>query len=511
MNKDKRKTILIILLILFILFTTLLVRGLLVYYSHYTADDSLITFRYAENIASGKGFVYNEGEKVLGTSTPLYTLFLALLVKLGLPIGWMARIINICADCLTGTIIFLFLKKFKIGVAAFAALFYVLFPRVVVWSVSGMETSLYVLFIVLSLYFYFKDDFDLTSLFLGLTILTRMDGIILGLAILIDFIWRYKKIPLKIVLGSFAVVLPWLIFSFVYFGSPIPNSVPGKKALYEGTMWETPKWKIFWEFLFLKTKIGWPLLLLSLAGVYRVLTKTKSYGIIVLWTFLYLLFFFFSGTKIHMWYYVPFYLGYLSLAALGLGLVFEKAEAIWRKMLELSKDGKRILPSLKILGIAFLSALCILAGLIYFRQMKHTFKAIAAEQIALEGIHKQIGLWLLENTQPNDMICAEDIGYMGYYSKRYILDQDGLVSPQAIPFNKSRNRLGLLEKYKPPYFVIGFAGPYFSQVIQSDWFKNNYEKRATFNEGSVNLDRAKISLKDFDFRVCEYNIYKRIF
>lgn len=507
MNKDNRKTILIIILIVF---TTLLVRGLLVYCSNYTADDSLITFRYAENIASGKGFVYNEGERVLGTSTPLYTLLLALLVKLGLPIGWMARIINIGADGITGTVIFLFLKKFKIGVATFAALFYVLFPRVVVWSVSGMETSLYVLFVVLSLYFYHKENFDLTSLFLGLTILTRMDGIILGLAILLDFVWRYRKIPVKIVLGSFAVVLPWLIFSIIYFGSPIPNSVAGKKALYEGTMWETPKWRIFWEFLFLKTKIGWPLLALSLAGVYRVLTRAKSYGIIVLWTFLYLFFFFFSETKIHMWYYVPFYLGYLSLAALGLGLVFEKAEEIWRKMLELSQIRTRILPSLKILGIAFLSALCILVGLIYFRQMKHTFRAIAAEQIALEGIHKGIGLWLLENTQPDDTICAEDIGYMGYFSGRYILDQDGLVSPQAIPFNKNRNRLGLLEKYKPAYFVIGFAGPYFSQVIQSEWFENNYKKQATFNEGSVNLDRAKISLEDFDFHVCEYNIYKRI-
>jgi MFS family permease len=508
MKKGKREIILIIILILL---TTLLVRGLLVYYSRYTADDSLITFRYAENIATGKGFVYNEGEKVLGTSTPLYTLLLALLVKLGLPIGWMARIINIGADCLTGITIFLLFKKFKTGVATFAALFYVLFPRVAVWSVSGMETSLYMLFVALSLYFYHKQDFDLTSLFLGLTILTRMDGIILGLAILLDFVWRYKKIPVKIVLGSLAVVLPWLIFSIMYFGSPIPNSVPGKKALYEGTMWETPKWKIFWEFLFLKTKIGWPLLALSLAGVYRVLTRAKSYGILVLWTFLYLLFFFFSETKIHMWYYVPFYLGYLSLAALGLGLLFEKAEGICRKMVELSKHGKRIFPSLKILGMAFLSALCILVGLIYFRQMKRTFKAIAAEQLVLEGIHKQIGLWLLENTQPNDMICAEDIGYMGYYSTRYILDEDGLVSPQAIPFNRNRNRLGLLEKYKPPYFVIGFAGPYFSQVIQSEWFKNNYGKQATFNEGSVNLDRAKISLKDFDFRVCEYNIYKRIF
>ena len=39
----------------------------------YTADDAFITYRYAENLAYGKGFLFNEGEKVQGTSSPLYT------------------------------------------------------------------------------------------------------------------------------------------------------------------------------------------------------------------------------------------------------------------------------------------------------------------------------------------------------------------------------------------------------------------------------------------------------
>ena len=36
-------------------------------------DDSFITFRYAQNIVDGKGFVYNEHESVYGASSPLYT------------------------------------------------------------------------------------------------------------------------------------------------------------------------------------------------------------------------------------------------------------------------------------------------------------------------------------------------------------------------------------------------------------------------------------------------------
>src|SRR5215211_293852 len=41
-------------------------------------DDSYITYRYAHNLLTGRGFVYNPGEHVLSTTTPLYALILAL-------------------------------------------------------------------------------------------------------------------------------------------------------------------------------------------------------------------------------------------------------------------------------------------------------------------------------------------------------------------------------------------------------------------------------------------------
>jgi len=45
--------------------------------THFMWDDAFITFRYADNLAAGHGFVYNIGEHVLGTTTPLFTLLLA--------------------------------------------------------------------------------------------------------------------------------------------------------------------------------------------------------------------------------------------------------------------------------------------------------------------------------------------------------------------------------------------------------------------------------------------------
>src|SRR3990172_1790259 len=46
-------------------------------------DDPFITYRYARNLLDGAGFVYNPGVRVLSTTTPLFTLLLALL-----GLGW---------------------------------------------------------------------------------------------------------------------------------------------------------------------------------------------------------------------------------------------------------------------------------------------------------------------------------------------------------------------------------------------------------------------------------------
>ncbi len=53
-------------------------------YGPHIVDDAYITFRYARNMAEGKGLVYNPGERIQGSSTPL---FLMLLGGLGFS-GW---------------------------------------------------------------------------------------------------------------------------------------------------------------------------------------------------------------------------------------------------------------------------------------------------------------------------------------------------------------------------------------------------------------------------------------
>ena len=65
-------------------------------------DDPFITFRYAENLARGLGFVYNPGERVLSTTTPLFALLLAILSHSGLDLPHLANLIGALSLALGG-------------------------------------------------------------------------------------------------------------------------------------------------------------------------------------------------------------------------------------------------------------------------------------------------------------------------------------------------------------------------------------------------------------------------
>jgi hypothetical protein len=51
--------------------------------------------------------------------------------------------------------------------------------------------------------------------------------------------------------------------------------------------------------------------------------------------------------------------------------------------------------------------------------------------------------WLRANTAPDAIIAAHDIGAIGYFTERPLVDLAGLITPQVIPF--IRDEAALLE------------------------------------------------------------------
>jgi hypothetical protein len=62
--------------------------------------------------------------------------------------------------------------------------------------------------------------------------------------------------------------------------------------------------------------------------------------------------------------------------------------------------------------------------------------------------------WVAKSTPEDALIAAHDIGALGYFGDRQLLDMAGLVSPEVIPFIRDETRLGeWLDIEKADYLV----------------------------------------------------------
>ncbi|MCB1866732.1 MAG: hypothetical protein KDG50_15040 [Chromatiales bacterium] len=63
-------------------------------FQSFTVDDAYISFRYARNLADGHGLVYNTGEYVEGYTNLLWTLLLALAIKIGIDVELFSKLLG---------------------------------------------------------------------------------------------------------------------------------------------------------------------------------------------------------------------------------------------------------------------------------------------------------------------------------------------------------------------------------------------------------------------------------
>jgi hypothetical protein len=81
-------------------------------------------------------------------------------------------------------------------------------------------------------------------------------------------------------------------------------------------------------------------------------------------------------------------------------------------------------------------------------------KAFAEDVAIIESEMVTTALWVQKNTEPEALIAAHDIGALGYYSQREIVDLAGLVSPDVIPIIRDEAKLSdYLEKQNVSYLV----------------------------------------------------------
>jgi hypothetical protein len=461
-------------------------RVMMFWMTGYFLDDPFITYRYAENLVHGIGFVYNPGEYVSGTTTPLYTLLLAALgLVFGteqIPVASVA--VSIVADLASVFLLWRLLNSLTEPVRLVVCLLFALYPKTVLIGVSGMETSLVVSLMLLSYRLMAGKHFFSAYGVFGVILLTRIDGVIWVGAVVAWFTFVARCGGARAVPVTLAVLTPWLVFSRISFGSIIPHSVTAKRVSWDHLYPAFDPVRVLIRYFPFEGMSGWDpvgqsvLVTLFLApvvlGAVLLIGKKDPLGVFPVFFIIYSAFFSMAKVSTDMWYYLPGYVAYF----VSVGSVLDRLFA--------SKAGPQEAKRGLTMVYGTLVVLIILLGVGMARWSNNPG----------DWFHRHfmdLGAWIRNHSSRDDSVFLEGIGYVGWESKLYIHDAVGLVSPGVLAYRMRHPRsdswyLEYMRDRKPDFVVLrnwevqqnrlflGWGDGLFNDAADREWFVSRYEE-----------------------------------
>lgn len=407
-------------------------------------DDAWIHLTFARNLFDFGSFSYYKNFLATsGSTSPLYTFLLALsftISKNEFLISYFLGVLFLGA----GAFFFykLIRKEEKENWLPLAAtLMLVLQPKLLLIAVSGMETTLFILLIILSFYFYRMSKSLLLGITLGLLIWCRPDGIVVWLAIILDFLVssftsksidnNYRKDLFKSFAIASFILLLYLLFNLILSGTILPNTFLAKTIFYKnmdrGVFLNDSVFGYFGTNEFLVLWI--PLIAVILYSAYLLIKKQNSkFNLYIYFIIGLILIYYIKLPFAHRFgrYLIPIIPFYIYISVGGVRFIFEELQK------HSGRDIKKLLNGLFFLfaatEIAFSFNYIKPAVLEYIEYCKyHNDRHVAA------------GVWLNKNTTDGDVIAAHDIGAIAFYSHRRVFDMAGLINTDVIPHIKDND------------------------------------------------------------------------
>ncbi len=383
-------------------------------------DDAYIYLRYAKNISAGHGWSFNPGEPSYGTTSPLWTLILVFGNVLGFGADNFGVLISLLALFFIPIIGYYLISLFtEEDIKSFAyACSLATLPWIIRWSGTVMETTLATFLAMLFVYLAYKyKKRPILSLIGGLMFLVRPELVIVWLFSIISK--NLKNVILNVCYFLLPVI-PWLIFAYITFGQITPNtlikaSAPilhiGVKPLMQIGATFSVFLPVFVYILFVNYKD----FLLSIRKYWRISLVVITLILYYVWRT--------NGLQSPARYMNFSY----PLAAMFIFLPIKRV--------------KQLLSALVILIICY----ALISG--FFIVPK-----IDMFQNGYKNAHILAAKWLSGHSAQDDKVFVLlDIGIIGYYCDRYIIDWGGLATPY-IPKN-FKNVEDAVISTKPKFFV----------------------------------------------------------
>lgn len=447
-------------------------------------DDAYITLSYAKNLASGAGFSYQPGEPYLATTAPFYALLVAALAKLLDP----AAIPQIAQWTSGGALLTLALLTYLLGrssgqplAGAAGAVALVLNP--IVYLFWGGEPILLLALLTGAVYLYCRGHEASAGALVALSALTRGEGILLGIVLLAHSLVVRRRWPWRLIVAGVVVLVPWMVFSWLYFGTLLPQTLGAKMAQGRSGLWGPfLPLSVDWMKSFVLGSHRFPavtpchayLVAAALAGVGAISAVRKPrfhFTAILVWVALYSLAYTVIGAPFYSWYATPIVFAMILLTGIGV-------QASWDRLARWRRGKRRSLGT--VVTMAFLLALAwpVIAG------ARSVWSYVQSPVSQGQALQVKTGLWLRNNIPSDASVGVFEIGFIGYFSDRRMIEPTGLLDPAVAERVPSAEFKWAYRHYRPDCIVINPVRWYhwLGSIHEEDWFRAEYRRIAEIEE-----------------------------
>ncbi|MBV6880918.1 hypothetical protein NG800_012860 [Epilithonimonas ginsengisoli] len=446
-------------------------------------DDTLIYARYIKNFALGFGLVYNKDELFNGLTSPLYT-YINLLINslfkiqnqilLNNSIGYVFISLSII-------VIYKILERLSLNKVMIACIL-ILYSLSNVYLFLGMETGLYLFLIFLLFYSFLFEKYLLYFIVCSFLVITRTEGVFFIVTTAILFLYEKRTLQNSFMLYismSFIVLIAHYGFNLYYYGNVLPDS--SKAKVYHGM---SKFWGNQYDFIGgtldlitynYKSRNLFKYLyffILLFIPISLILKKKNTFDYYLILSCLFLVsFYLYFNVPLYTWYVTPLIFAKIYFLVTGIGFFANRFVR--------PEKNKRNFAIFVVVIISFSFILN------YNNKYINSHNKGAVQR---EKDYFRISEWILDNTKADESIGTAEIGIIGYFTNRKVVDLCGLVSKDNAYFLSKRDIDSWITKHEPTYIL--FHNP--NWEIETD---------------IPNKHKNYYLVKDFNFK--DYKMYKR--
>lgn len=450
--------------------------GLVAYYvavggGGFPLDDSWIHQTYGRNLGQFGEWAFLRGQASAASTSPLYTVLLALGYALGLPYALWTHALGALSLAGAGMLTVRLAERVdpRARWLPLIAGLAVVGNWHLIWAAaSGMETMLFSAFTLLLIYLGWREADQNRALAVNsllrrglvfggvaaLTTLARPEGIALAglvwLTVLASRVQQTRRNfafwTLAAAAGFGILMAPYALYNLRVTGGLLPDTAAAKQAEYAGllalSIWErmgllliavgagvqlllVPGFATYVSQLSIRISDWWRSLLFMLPALWPV-------ALVVLYALR------LPANYQHGRYVIPGLPAFLLSGVVGMA---------WLVASNRRSAIRRVLTQVVVLSSAVVAVVfALVVGPGAYRQ---DVAVINEEMVAS-------ALWVRDNLPEGELLAVHDIGAVGYFAPRPILDLAGLVSPEVVPVIRDADGLWALMQARDARYLLAF-------------------------------------------------------